>query len=100
MTPLPNQTSFLEDPPKFGGVTFDPARDGERLSGALGRVYSLMLDGEWRTIADIAAHCGCSEAGASARLRDLRKEKFREHYPNLEVQRKNCGGGLWMYRMI
>jgi hypothetical protein len=84
----------------FGGVTYDAKRDSSRLSGALARVYWLMLDDAWRTIEEIARECGCSEAGASARLRDLRKEKFRERYPNREVQRRNVGGGLWEYRLV
>jgi hypothetical protein len=83
----------------FGGVTYSPARDGERLSGALARVYSLMLDGNWRTIAEIAAACECSEAGASARLRDLRKVRWKGMYPNNGVEKQNVGGGLWRYRL-
>jgi hypothetical protein len=94
------QTSFLDDPPKFGGSTYDEARDGERLRGALARVYDLMRDGQWRTIADIAALCECSEAGASARLRDLRKDRFRERYPNRGVERQCIGAGLWRYRVL
>lgn len=97
---MPTQQSLFDDEPRFGGVTYDESRDGDRLRGALGRVYRYMLSGEWKTISDIAAHCECSEAGASARLRDLRKEKFRALYPNRGVERENCGGGLWRYRLL
>jgi hypothetical protein len=94
------QRNLFDDEPRFGGITYDPARDYTRLSCALGKVYTFMLDGEWRTIAEIAAKCACSEAGASARLRDLRKDRFRERYPNTEVQRRNVERGLWEYRLI
>jgi hypothetical protein len=100
MNPLPGQLSFLDNPPKFGGTTYDPKRDHDRLSGALGRVYQYMSDSAWHTIEEIAREVGCSEAGASARLRDLRKEKFRERFPNRGVERENIGGGLWRYRLL
>ncbi|HEX6038881.1 hypothetical protein [Longimicrobium sp.] len=35
-----------------------------------------MADGKWRTVPELAVLAGCTEAGASARLRDLRKPKF------------------------
>ena len=39
----------------------------------------------------------CSEASASARIRDLRKEKFGAF--TIEAQRAN-EAGLWVYRLI
>jgi hypothetical protein len=95
-----SQRSLFDDQPKFGGETYDEARDGERLRGALARVYDLMRDGEWRTIAEIAAACECSEAGASARLMDLRKAWAKEKYPNRGVERQCIGAGLWQYRVL
>lgn len=84
----------------FGGRTFNRERDGQRLKSALDRVYAAMADAEWHSLAWIAHTAGCSEAGASARLRDLRKVAFREHYPNGGIDAKRVGGnGLWMYRM-
>ena len=38
---------------------------------------------------------GGSEAGISARLRDLRKEKFGGY----SIERKRSDEGLWWYRM-
>ena len=52
------------------------AQDTERLSSQLLRVEHLMRDGQWRSLAHIALRDGGSEAGVSARLRDLRKPRF------------------------
>lgn len=92
------QQSLFDRPapiPKFDGVTIEP-QDVPRLATALGRVLTLMRDGEWRTLATIASECGTSEAGASARLRDLRKERFGSH----TVERRRVDGGLWEYRVV
>ena len=80
----------------FGGDTFDAVRDGERLKSQFERVRDLMTSGEWWTLADIALEAHCSEAGASARLRDLRKEKFGGY----RIEREYSGNGLWKYRML
>lgn len=53
--------------------------DVPRLAGQLARVYSLMADGKYRTLEQIALATGCLETSASARLRDLRKTKFGRH---------------------
>ena len=76
----------------FDGATVEP-QDVPRLSLCLERVRSLMSDGRWRTLAEVAASCECSEAGASARLRDLRKEKFGGH----RVDRRRRSAGVWEY---
>lgn len=81
--------------PTFDGATFEPAADGARLAGQLERVLALMRDGEWRTLAEIAAAVGGSEAGVSARLRDLRKPRFGRFW----VDRDRRSGGLFVYRV-
>ena len=90
------QQSLLDYRPRFSGATYSESRDGERLSGQLARVRELMRDGRWRTLAEIAAATGASEAGASARLRDLRKPKHGAH----TVEREWRGNGLWAYRLL
>lgn len=80
----------------FDGRTFDPARDGPRLTRQHNRVFALMKDGAWRTLAVIAAACGDPEASISARLRDLRKERFGGH----GVDRRRAGPGLFEYRLV
>lgn len=79
----------------FDGSTYEALHDQERLNSQLWRVFRLMRDGEWRTLAEIARETGGSEAGVSARLRDLRKERFGR-YP---VARRRVDGGLFEYRM-
>ena len=80
---------------RFDGPDVTPA-DTERLAGQLGRVHSLMRDGQWRTLEAIAQAVGGSEAGVSARLRDLRKARFGGH----QVERRRLTGGLWEYRVV
>lgn len=97
--PPMRQTTFLSDVPEFSGVTYSPSLDRGRLQTALARVYRLMSDGRERTLAEIAQVVGCSEAGASARLRDLRKPRFQADYPNAGVSSRRRSGGTWVYRM-
>lgn len=97
---MESQTLFLDQPLPFSGQTYSPSRDGERLSGALENVYRLMIDGKWRTLKAIAIACACTEAGASARLRDYRKPRIKERYPNRGVERRHVANGLWEYRIL
>lgn len=80
----------------FDGPTYEPEKDQERLSGQFARVKELMLDGAWRSLAEIAAVVEGSEAGVSARLRDLRKERFGGY----TVNRRRVAGGLFQYQMV
>jgi hypothetical protein len=80
----------------FGGETFDAERDGQRLENQLGRVRQFMLDGEWRTLGEIVMHCGGTEASVSARLRDLRKQKFGLY----QIERKYFARGIHKYRLL
>lgn len=86
--------------PHFSGATYDHELDHARLSTALGRVYDLMKDGKWRTLRDIAEHCKTSEAGASARLRDLRKTPIQRLYNVDGVHTMRVAGGLWAYKVV
>jgi len=81
----------------FDGETFNRTQDAERLTTLLHRVREWMLfHGAWKTLGEIQANCGGSEASVSARLRDLRKP----HYGELIVERRRVGTtGLWEYRV-
>jgi hypothetical protein len=57
----------------FGGATYDPALDEERLCAQQQAVNALMADGAWRTPLDIQARVKGSESALTARLRDIRK---------------------------
>ena len=85
--------------PHFDGATLQSG-DHPRLQTALSRVWHLMRDGQWRTLREVADAVGCSESGASARLRDLRKTKFSRQHPTREVQSRRAAGGLWRYRVV
>jgi hypothetical protein len=79
----------------FDGKTYDADRDFDRLGGQLGRVFTLMKDGRWRTLEQIQSAAGGSIAAISARLRDLRKPK----YGSREVERRYLHNGLFEYRL-
>lgn len=82
-------------PLRFDGPGLEPF-DIERLGGQLRRVYELLSTGEWYTLARLAELVRGSEAGVSARLRDLKKRRFGSHL--IEKRRVIEGRGLWEYR--
>jgi hypothetical protein len=77
------------------GPAYDAARDGPRLQAQMARVYALMRDGRWRTLAEIAEATGDPPASVSAQLRHLRKPRFGGH----RVEKRRRVGGLWEYRL-
>ena len=92
------QPTLFTTAPRFDGETMDIERDDDRLRCQLKAVQTLMADGNWRTLLDIAGQCGYPESstpGLSARLRDLRKPKFGSH----TVERRYLHDGLWEYRV-
>lgn len=83
---------------RFNGPAYDPAHDNRRLGSQLLRIRDLMLDGTWRTLAEIAAATGDPAASVSAQLRHLRKERFGAFL----VERRTRGvraKGLYEYRV-
>jgi len=81
---------------QFGGDTFSAARDGARLAKQYDAVFDLMKDGMPRTLHEIESATGYSVASISARLRDMRKDKFGGH----QVVRVYIAKGLHSYRVI
>jgi hypothetical protein len=82
----------------FSGATYEAAHDQDRLAAQLERVRRLMQDGEWRTLPEIADITGDPLQSISARLRDLRKERFGGH----TVNRRRRGPeryGLFEYQL-
>lgn len=81
------------------GQTFSQRHDGKRLGRQLDRVRDFLIRhrGRWFTLRYLSGELGYPEASVSARLRDLRKERFGE-YP---VERRRCapGSGTWEYRL-
>jgi hypothetical protein len=85
---------------RFDGDTFDPERDGERLSRQLAAVkeYCIRRFPRWIYLAQMAADLGYPPASVpalSARLRDLRKDRFGAY----NVEREYVTRGLWRYRV-
>ncbi len=76
-------------------TTLEPI-DEPRLVRQQDMVRYVMEKGAWWTLRQLANYSGASEAGASARIRDLRN---KEGY-TIEKRRKRPGAGLWEYRMI
>lgn len=84
--------------PRFDGVEALTIADHHRLSGQILRIYTLMYDGEWRTLSEIEELTGAPAASVSAQLRNLRKERFGAH----TIQRRARGDrdfGLYEYRL-
>jgi hypothetical protein len=82
----------------FDGSTFDSSLDGERLTKQLEHVRKLMADQIWRTLLEIEAITGFPQASISARLRDLRKDRFGSY----RVERRRRAGPvmIWEYRVL
>lgn len=82
--------------------TFDQPCDEGRLSGQLARTRAILADGEWWTLPALREASRArydaqdSEAGLSARIRDLRKAKFGGH----RVEHRRRSDGLWEYRLL
>lgn len=83
----------------FDGNTYDPSSDKKRLSTQFVRVRSAMLDGTWHTLAELRDKAGGTEAAVSARIRDLRKEKFGGHTV-LRRRKGDAKQGLWEYCLV
>lgn len=79
--------------PQFSSL--DPA-DRKRLDSQLVRLELFTRNGAWFTLAELAKAVGASEAGISARLRELRTERGGYHV----VERERVRGGLYRYRVL
>jgi hypothetical protein len=81
----------------FDGETYEAPKDRVRLNKQLRLVWDVIKDGDWRSLHEIAAATGQPEASVSARLRDLRKERFGK----FEVERRRREGqqGTFEYRV-
>jgi hypothetical protein len=100
--PLEGNLFNPSETPQFFGETFSPAQDGERLTTQQAQVEAVMVDGFWRTLANICTelrrrHPGSKhgEASISARLRDMRRRGWK-----VERERTRPGSGLYQYRAV
>jgi len=83
----------------FNGEVYDPKFDDQRLKKQLGRVFSCMRDGEWRTLSEIESLIGDPQASVSAQLRHLRKKKFGAYVVN-KRPRGERSLGLFEYQLL
>jgi len=90
--------SAPEAAPDFDGATYEPEHDHVRLGAQALRVWGVLSDGQWRTLAEIQAQCGDPQASISARLRDFRKSKFGG-YAVERRRRGEAARGLFEYRV-
>ena len=81
---------------RFDGDDYVPERDNKRLTGQIERVYALVSDGQWRTLAAIAHATGDPESSVSAQLRHLRKPRFG----SFRVEKEFIKSGLYRYRVL
>lgn len=85
----------------FDGETYDRARDQSRLYGQMERVVWAFADGGWHSLFEaqeaIREEFGKMDSltGISARVRDLRKQKFGGY----TVERR-ADGGTHEYRVL
>lgn len=79
----------------FDGYTYEPEHDKERLTKQLEAVKRVLMDGMWWIPANLELETGYNWASISARIRDLRKEKFGGYH----VERMRLGGGIHAYRL-
>jgi len=77
----------------------ETAEECARLEGQIKRIYDLIRDGRWRTLAEIEVAAGAPQASVSAQLRHLRKLRWGAHIID-KRRRGERTSGLWEYRMV
>ena len=91
------QAKLFEVGPQFDGETIDVAQDQDRLGKQLDAVRCALDGGRWWTLSELSVRVRAPEASVSARIRDLRKERFGGH--RIERRRVQDGNGLHEYRL-
>lgn len=95
------QPLLVKDDPRyvsldFDGSSYEPAKDKVRLNGQQQRVYEVMRDGRWRTLAEIAEASNVPLSTVGSRVRDFRKPRFG----HFDVQRKRLTDATHVYRLV
>jgi len=89
----------MNNPIRFNGSDYNPALDNNRLSNQIGRIFTCMISGEYRTLSEIAEITNDHEASISAQLRHLRKPRFGGYI--VEKRRRGVpSSGLFEYRLL
>lgn len=82
---------------RFDGSDYNPANDNARLTKQIGRVYSCMVDGNWKTLNEISLTTSDPQASISAQLRHLRKDRFGGYI--VEKRLRDDSSGFYEYKM-
>lgn len=82
---------------RTAGPAYDAELDQKRLSLQHERIKALMMDGRWRTLAEIESATGFGQASISSQLRHLRKPRFGGY--EVELARQG-DSGTWAYRVL
>jgi len=85
----------MSDIIRFDGDTINQERDAPRLHRQLNAVRQRMECGSWMTLQELASELSFPEPSISARIRDLRKDRFGARY----VERRYRGRGLYEYKL-
>lgn len=93
------ETTNLFNYARFNGSDYIPEFDDKRLTGQIKRIYSLMIDGKWRTLSEIESITNDPQSSISAQLRHLRKERFGSHILN-KRRRGDRHSGLFEYQLL
>ena len=91
-------TTLTDDLPDFKGETYEDEHDYVRLKRQLDRIRVLMLDGAWRTLAEISSATSDPEASVSRELRYLREEKHGGFIVD-KRPRGDRSSGLYEYKI-
>ena len=94
-----SELNFTSAPVVFDGPDYSHGRDDVRLAGQIKRVYTVMSDGQWRTLGEIEDLTNDPQASISAQLRHLRKARFGGHTVN-KRHRGEPKHGLYEYQLI
>lgn len=87
---------WVEAPLRFDGDDYVPLRDDPRLGAQYCRIFTLMQDCAWRSLAEIERLTGDPPASISAQLRHMRKARFGGH----TINRRHLGDGLYEYQLV
>lgn len=82
--------------PEFKGDDYVPSRDEPRLLKQFDRVWNVMRDGTWHTIAAVSQVTGDPPQSVARQIRYIRSPK-RGGY---SVERRHDGGGLYSFRVV
>ena len=82
----------------FHGATFVREYDQARLTKQQEQIVSLMKDGGFRTLSEIADRTGFGEASISAQLRHI-DNNSQSGYSMTKQRRGAVTGGCWEYQL-